>query len=488
MSIHLDNLPDEQIRTLQSVLTPKLTKFIPYPPTAKQTAALLMNSQREMLYGGAAGGGKSVYLLMAAMQYVDVPGYSAILFRKTVTDLTLPGALIPLAHEWLEPYVHTGEVRWKDKEKCYIFTESGATINFAYMENERDHFRYQGSHFQFIGFDEVTHIIPKSYTYMFSRLRRLKSSTIPIRMRATANPGGPYGDYYYQRFFVDNVDPSTGKAKRIFLAANLNDNPHLDTEAYRQALAELDPVTRAQLEEGNWMIRETGDLFDSSWIISIDQRDLPPNMRTVRFWDLAAIDPRYRRGRKKRVQEPDWTVGFKMGFYKGAYYILDIIKVQKSPGDVEEIVRNTAIADGRTCAIRMEQEGGASGLATIERYQKVVLQGFDFQGVSPGVSKIERARPVAAAAQGGLLYLSNRCRNTTELYTQLEAFPTGGIHDDIIDAMSGAFVYFNPIGGRVAPPTAQRAPVRQQTGSSSPIRQIERPMYGSYWRTNMSNR
>ena len=75
---------------------------------------------------GAAGGGKSVAQLAAALQFTDIPGYSAILFRRTYADLSLPGALIDLSKQWLQPFVRTGEVRWSEKEKVYTFP-SGAT-------------------------------------------------------------------------------------------------------------------------------------------------------------------------------------------------------------------------------------------------------------------------------------------------------------------------------------------------------------------------
>lgn len=476
--MELSNLSEVEIKQLQTVLTPKMNKYIPIVPTPKQTAALLMNQIREMLYGGAAGGGKSVFMLAAALQYVDVPGYAAILFRKTFSDLMLPGALIPMSQDWLGPFLKTGEVRWQDKEKRYTFMETGATVSFGYLDAKGDYLRYQGAEFQFVGMDEVTHIDPEGYRYLFSRLRRLKGSNIPIRMRSSANPGGPFGDYYYQRFFVDNE----GNKKRVFLPAGLKDNPHLDVEEYRASLAELDPITRAQLEEGNWEIRPKGDLFDKSWILSIDYRGIPADTRWVRFWDLAAVDPRYRK-KNSNKKEPDWSIGFKLGFSHGCYYIGDIIKVQKNPGEMEKLIAATAEADGYGCAIRMEEEGGASGIANTERYARIILQGYDFAGVKPVISKIERARPVAAACQVGSVFLSNRCRNITDFYAQLDAFPNGA-NDDIIDGFSGAFAHFKPKKGNMAPPE----PYRRHTGRIvDNHEEVEQTSLGSsYWRNSMS--
>lgn len=444
-------MDDFDITELQAALTPRLTKYIPFDPTPKQRAFLLMNSSKEILYGGAAGGGKSVAQLMAALQFVDIPGYSAILFRKTYADLALPGALIDMSKEWLMPFAETKELRWSDKEKQWSFP-SGATLNFGYLESANDCYRYQGAEFQYIGMDEVTHIDPSNYRYLFSRLRKPKTLHVPLRFRATANPGGMFGEYYYQRFFVEGPD-----AGRIFIAAGLKDNPYLDTEEYTQALNELDPVEREQLLNGNWEIKQSGDIFSRHWFNIVPASDVPMAAQHVRYWDMASTDPAKRKGRNKR--DPDWTVGFKLAHYQGLYWIEDIIRVQKSPKDVEDIVGAAAISDGYSCPIRMEQEPGSSGDITTDHYARTVLNGYNFLGVRSTGSKVERARAASAASQSGRVLISSHCRNMLAFMDEADVFPYG-LKDDTIDGFSGAFNYFRA-------PVLVRAPsgVKKTSGS-----------------------
>lgn len=426
-------LPDTiDLESLQTALTPRLTKYIPFDPTVKQRAFLLMNSTKELLYGGAAGGGKSVAQLMAALQFVDIPGYSAILFRKTYADLSLPGALIDMSKQWLMPFVETKEIHWSEKDKKYTFP-SGASINFGYLESANDCYRYQGAEFQYIGMDEVTHIDPFNYRYMFSRLRRSKNLNVPLRFRATANPGGAFGEYYYQRFFVEG--PEKG---RIFISAGLNDNPYLDAEAYKESLDELDPVERERLLNGNWEIKANGDLFSRHWFQIVPAHSIPTG-KEVRFWDMASTDPKKRKGRNKR--EPDWTVGLKLRSIQGQYWITDIKRVQQSPRETETLIHDTAVIDGYSCAIRMEQEPGSSGQIVTDHYRRNILAGYDFDGVTSSGSKVERARTASSAAQAGNIMISDACNGILAFFDEVDVFPYG-IKDDQVDALSGAFNYF----------------------------------------------
>lgn len=371
---------------------------------------------------------------MAALQYVDVPGYSAILFRKTYSDLSLPGALISIAKDWLMGYVEAGEVKWSEKEKKFTFP-SGATLAFGYLESENDCYRYQGAEFQYIGFDECTHISPANYRYLFSRLRKPKSLNVPLRFRATCNPGGEFGEYYYQRFFIEGEEKG-----RVFIGAGLKDNPYLDAEEYVQALNELDPITREQLLNGNWEIKQAGNLFSRDWFTLVQASEVPLVASRVRYWDMASIDPTKRK-KKADKRDPDWTVGFKLATYQGMYWIEDIARFQKKPSEIENIIKMTAEMDGYSCAIRMEQEPGSSGAITVDHYARNILDGYNFMGVTSTGSKVQRAETASAAAQSGRIHIVSSCRNILAFFDEAEVFPFG-IKDDTIDGLSGAFTHF----------------------------------------------
>lgn len=192
---------------------------------------------------------------MAALMYVDVPRYSAILFRRTYADLALPGALMDRAREWLSGTA----AKWNDTNKTWTFP-SGATLTFGYLENASDRFRYQGAEFQFVAFDEIVQHQEANYEYLFSRLRRLQGSDVPIRMRSASNPGGIGHDWVKARFVRGGA-----ASGRPYIPSRIEDNPHLDQVQYLQSLERLDHVTRRQLRDGDWDISAAGNLFLRDW-------------------------------------------------------------------------------------------------------------------------------------------------------------------------------------------------------------------------------
>ncbi len=243
---------------------PLASRLSPHKPSAKQQLFLDLNSL-EAFYGGAAGGGKSEALLMAALQFVDVPGYAALILRKDTQRLQLAGGLIPRSHEWL----HDKAV-WNGGRKQWRFP-SGATLSFGYLAHPLDKYRYGSSEFQFIAFDELTEFAEEDYLFLFSRLRRVNDLDVPLRMRSASNPGG-IGHVWVKERFVGQETREESKVRnqesasdRVFIPALIADNPGLNQQEYCRSLAHLPAVLRERLMNGDWSVQEEG-LFQQQWL------------------------------------------------------------------------------------------------------------------------------------------------------------------------------------------------------------------------------
>lgn len=372
---------------------------------------------REAFYGGAGGGGKSFAMLMAALQYVDVPGYAALILRRTYKDLAKPKAIMDVANSWLAKT----DAKWNDNEHTWRFP-SGATLTFGYLEAEKDKYQYQGGSYQFIGWDELTQFYESQYRFLFGWLRKPEGMDVPLRVRAASNPGGVGHDWVKQRFLIEH------NRERVFLSAKLADNPYLNADEYRQSLAEMDSVTRRQILDGDWSARQSGGKFQREWFEVVDAA--PAEARYVRYWDMAATEA-------KADADPDWTAGSLMGRTKqGLYYIKDMRRIRATPARVEELIKQAAKLDGEKTRIYMEQEPGASGVHVISYYRKT-LAGYTFYGERPTGDKETRANPLSSQAEGGNVKLV-RGPWVTAFLDEAEAFPSGS-HDDQVDAASGAF-------------------------------------------------
>lgn len=209
-------------------------------------AAFLALPNLEAFFGGAAGPGKSDALLAGGLQYADIPGYAALILRRSFQDLALPGAAMRRSHDWLAQARKTGRAHWAEKTYTWTFA-SGASLSFGYLAAEDDVYRYQGSEFQYVGFDELTQFSEAQYEYLFSRLRATEQVPVPLRMRAASNPGNIGHGWVKKRFMTARKDGV------VFIPAKLDDHPDEEFKAgYRASLAELNPVVRKQLEDGDW--------------------------------------------------------------------------------------------------------------------------------------------------------------------------------------------------------------------------------------------
>ena len=325
------------------------------------------------------------------------------------------------AQEWLAPT----DAQWRDADKTWRFP-SGATLTFGYLEVEKQKYRYQSSAFQFIGFDELTQFPESQYRYLFSRLRRLEGTHIPLRMRSGSNPGGMGHEWVKRRFIEED---------RPFIRARLTDNPHLDQAEYVESLSELDPITKRQLLDGDWSARHGGAMFQRQWW-GVPVEDFPiSHIKFCRFWDLASTEA-------TSGKDPDYTVGVLMGRTdEGFNYVIDVQRVRATPRAVEVLIEQTSALDkarlNEHYFVRMEQEPGSSGKAVIDRYRRNILPQYDFQGVPSTGSKEVRARPYSGQVEAGNVHLIRGPWNGPFL-DEHEGF--GQIeHDDQVDASSGSY-------------------------------------------------
>lgn len=337
-----------------------------------------------------------------------------------------------------------------------------AKIKFASMQYEADRLSWQGSQLAFIGFEELTHFLETQFFYMLSRARTMCGVTPQIT--GTVNPDA---DSWVKGFLAPWVDEAYdgpgGRAKSgeirwfvrdggaihwlapgerhpdgvsvTFIAASIWDNPALlnADPSYLSSLKALPLIERQRLLYGDWSIRNTGHLFKRHWFPLIDQAPSPHDIaKTVRYWDLAATEP------SPENKDPDWTVGIKAAKLRdNTYVILDMRRERFSSAKVEALIRATAEQDGHHVFVYMEQEPGASAKNVIDYYRRTVLAGYPFQGIRTDKNKEVRARPVASQAEGRNIAVLRSHWNDAFL-SELEAFPTEGVHDDVVDALSGA--------------------------------------------------
>lgn len=396
--------------------------------------------------------------MLEALWHFETKGYQAVIFRKNATQIRNPGGLLNESQKIY--YDFNGELRESLLEWDF---PNGSTIKFAHLDQEKDKYSWQGSQICFIGFDELTHFSWGQFVYMLSRNR----STCGIRpyIRATTNPDPDswvrkFIDWYIGndgyaiqersgivRWFIIESDETiwaSSKQELInkypgclpksfsFIASTIFDNKILleKDPGYLANLKALPRFEREQLLFGNWNIRPTAGMFfqkSSFEVISV----LPKNLTYVRYWDRAAT-------RKTEINDPDSTVGIKLGKdQNGVFYVADMVRIQESPLQVQNAIKNSAIQDSVYCRIGLEQDPGQAGVSEVDLLIRM-LAGFSVMPYKVTKDKVTRASPVSAQCEAGNVKILKAHWNDT-FFRELENFPDGA-HDDIVDALSGAFL------------------------------------------------
>ena len=174
-----------------------------FQPNSGPQTDFLSAGERDVLYGGAAGGGKSFALLADPLRYCHNPNHRGLLLRRTLDELT---ELIDKSRQ-LYPKAFPG-AKFRESKSTWHFP-SGATIWFTYLDKDKDVTRFQGQAFNWIGIDEITQYpTPYVWDYLRSRLRTTDSELQQhLYMRCTANPGG-VGGWWVKKTYIEDVEPN----------------------------------------------------------------------------------------------------------------------------------------------------------------------------------------------------------------------------------------------------------------------------------------
>jgi predicted phage terminase large subunit-like protein len=426
------------------------------------------------IYGGAAGGGKTVGLILEPLRHVgEVANFAAVFFRRTTPQITNPGGLWDESqnfYPWLGGKPHLGMREWR--------WPRGGKIKFSHLQFDSTVYDWQGAQIALICFDELTHFTAHQFFYMVSRNR----STCGVKpyIRATCNPDADSWVADFLAWWIDqqsglpiperagvlrhyirvadkiiwadrpeelvqdlpqspDLPPNIEPPRPIsvtFIPATVFDNPALlqVNPDYLAFLLSLPTLERERLLGGNWKIRPAAGLyFKREWCAVVDE--VPTDLDVVRYWDLAATE-------KTELNDPDWTVGIKLGRdHDGGYWLLDMVRRRANPGDVERLLLNTAAQDGTGVRIGFGKDPGQAGKAQAFHLVRA-LSGFSVIPAPESGDKLTRFGPFSSQCRAGNVKIRRGSWNE-ELFRVLEGFPDLS-HDDEVDACSGALEMLNP--------------------------------------------
>lgn len=444
----------------------RVVKIAPQPGRQEQ---FLSCSADIAVYGGSAGGGKTWSLLLDPLRYVGVPGFNAVILRRTFPEITRAGGMWDEASN-LYPYA--GGVPNRSNYSFHFPKDS--RIEFGHLQYDSDLSSYLGAQICMIGFDQLETFTEKQFWFMVSRNR----STCGVRpyIRATCNPDPDsfvykllswwiaedgYADLDRAgviRWFIRVDDRIVWSESRdtlvelfgeyeplslTFIPATIYDNPALlkKDPGYLARLKAMSYIERERYlgdprRGGNWKIKpEAGKVFNREWFEIVPEA--PAAGIDARGWDFAASVV------SLRNDDPDFTASVKIRKYNGFYYILDCTNDRVPAGEIDALVKaismqdkQVSIAANTRYLVRWEIEPGSAGLRESNRMARM-LAGLDATGVPATGDKLSRWRPLAAQASNGFVKLVAGAWNDMFL-SALHGQPDLP-HDDIPDAAAVAF-------------------------------------------------
>ncbi len=382
-----------------------LVKYCPHAPWPKQRLALDIEC-REVFYGGAAGPGKTDWLLMSALEYVHIPRYSALILRRDMPRLALPGSIMDRSKEWL---IGT-DARWNEQRKTWAFP-SGAKIQFGYIDNMDDRFRYASAEFQFIGWDELTEFrLPNSesnpYLFLMSRLRRTHDNPAPLRVRSASNPGNIGHLWVKSRFQTDQVVEGEMRQiddEKIYIPGKIEDNPALDAAEYEKSLMHLPAITRQRLMKGDWSVQENSQISsewpgyyrykgptllchrnDGEHVGNIDVASLR------RYITIDTAGTSKQKAEEKKGKDPSWSCAFHWGHHRSTNRLF-LLGAWRRRVDWPQL-KSGSIAFVKRCNLSRDVhiENAHFGPALIAEMKAAGIQAVPIGPTIPGMKSVGR--------------------------------------------------------------------------------------------------
>ncbi|WP_231037675.1 phage terminase large subunit [Pectinatus frisingensis] len=434
----------------------------------------LSSSADIVIYGGAAGGGKSFAILLEPLRHVDNKNFGAVIFRRTMPMITKEGSLWDTANKI---YPLLGAKPIKSPSMHFVFP-SGAKITMSHLQYEDTVYDWHGSQIPCMIFDELCQFTEKQFFYMMTRSRSAVGVNVRPYVRASCNPdpdsfvadliswwidqdtGYPIKERSgVIRYFVrmnDEIHWGDSKDELIekygyindlglqecepisftFIPSSVYDNKLLlkENPGYIASIKAQDEVTQAQLLGGNWKIRPAAGLYfkaQQAPIVDV----IPGKISAIcRSWDLAATEE------TPQNKSPDKSAGTLMArLDSGKFIILDAKGACLSASAVRQMIHSTANEDRinyKCNTLTIPQDPGQAGKEQAQSYVRF-LSGFTVKTHTVSGSKIKRAEPFAAQWQQGNVMLLRGDWNKI-FVNELVGFPDA-LHDDFVDSAADAF-------------------------------------------------
>ncbi len=441
-----------------------------------------LSSQADIvIYGGAAGGGKSWAVLAEPMYHKDVSGFFALILRRTYPEITNPGGLWDEAERM---YAGRGEATKGDLTWRF---PAGSRVEFGHLQHDSELTKYDGAQICLLEFDQLEHFSEKAFWYLQARNRSVCG--VKPYLRATCNPdpdsflvSGSDGwgsgfiswwiaeDGYADldrvgkvRWFVrwheklhwaddketllkrfNNVTPPVQPLSVTFIVATVYDNQVLmdNDPSYLAKLQALPLIERERFlgdvkRGGNWKVKPgAGKVFNRDWFKVV--MSAPDGGIEGDGWDFAATLV------SQKNDDPDFTSRVRMRKVGGNYYILGMIDERFAVGELDSLILSTTQRDAQLAQaagvwrfiVRWENEPGSSGLRVTDQMKRM-LHDYNPDGVPITGDKLVRAKGFATAAEQGKVYLVAGPW-TDNFIAAFHSFPDAK-HDDPIDAASVIF-------------------------------------------------